>query len=115
MSRVLEERMERLHSARERMNRLLQEAGQPPVPARCRGALLRFALEFRIRERRPGWWNFSSAQEAVELGFEPDEVFVPTAGTPTKAKRGTDEKVRVMEERYAAGENLFHPDDNDDD
>lgn len=41
-----------------------------------------------------------------EMDFEPFSI-----PAPTKAKPGSDEKILVLRARLAAGEDLYHPDD----
>lgn len=54
--------------------------------------------------------NFRNWTEAESRGRAAE--FVPRDGQPTTARPGSAEKKAILIQRFKAGENLHHPEDN---
>lgn len=83
-----------------------------PQCHKARGLCWRCYLDADVREKfpLPGWRN-AKARWNGSLGIGESNHTRPLPDQPTNAQPGTEEKIRVLEERAAAEVALWHPAD----
>lgn len=91
------------------------EVAKPPRPRRRQGRHHRCddcAGETAMCNTCRAIAKATAARMADEALWGPDPVWdIPIAPEATSAQPGSEEKIRVLRERYKAGYSLFHPDD----